>query len=66
MLDPVRIRLVFDDSVRSYPVDPNAHVQRHDAERWLGETGHYGLAVDGDHPRRSLILAGDNCDCGIE
>jgi len=29
----------------------------------LGIIGFFGLSIDGAHPRRARILAGDDCDC---
>jgi hypothetical protein len=62
-LEPVRLRLTFDDAVRTYPDESSAHFPRHEADRLLGILGFYGLSVDGDYPRRARILAGDDCDC---
>jgi len=62
-LEPVRLRLTFDDFVRSYPDESSAHIPRHDAARMLGIIGFFGLSIDGAYPRRARILAGDDCDC---
>ena len=62
-LEPVRLRLTFDDFVRSYPEESSAHIPRHDAARILGIIGFFGLSIDGAPPRRARILAGEDCDC---
>lgn len=62
-LEPVRLRLTFDDFVRSYPEESSAHIPRHEAARILGIIGFFGLSIDGAYPRRARILAGDDCDC---